>query len=201
MGDPDPQRRGVRRAGIEQGGELGERLVASAHALERHDLAVADRQDRLHVQQPSGPCRGAADASAAREVVERVEREQELVLFDSRSTGNSGSSSLSSRNAGDSGSPHRVRGRRLDDVVRELGLDRVDLIKADVEGAELLVLRGSTDTLSRFHPALVLEVVPRQLENMGASVDALESVIRSFGYAEGRWVDYKNKEYEFAGRR
>jgi FkbM family methyltransferase len=127
--------------------------------------------------------------------------EQELTLFDSRRTGNSGSSSLSSRNAGDAGRPYKVKGRRLDDVVRELALDRLDLIKADVEGAELLVLRGSVETLTRFRPALILEIVPRQLENLGASVTAVESMIRAFGYNEGQWVDYKNKQYVFSGKR
>jgi hypothetical protein len=76
----------------------------------------------------------------------------------------------------------------------------VDLIKADIEGAELLMLRGATDTLAQFHPPLILEIVPQQLENMGASVAELEAMLQSFGYGEGRWVDYKNKEYVFLAR-
>ena len=78
--DADPQRRRVRRARLEQRAELGERLLAAAHALQRHDLAVADRQDRLDVEQAAGERRRAADAPAAGEVLERVDREQQLVL-------------------------------------------------------------------------------------------------------------------------
>jgi FkbM family methyltransferase len=52
----------------------------------------------------------------------------------------------------------RVRTLRLDDVVREELLERVDLVKLDVEGAERLVLDGATETLARFHPMLLLEV-------------------------------------------
>jgi len=37
----------------------------------------------------------------------------------------------------------------LDDLVNELGLDKVDFIKVDAEGAELDVLRGGRDTLAR----------------------------------------------------
>ena len=59
--------------------ELGERLLVAAHALQRHDLAVADRQDRLHVQQVAGERGGAADAAALREVLERVHGEEQLV--------------------------------------------------------------------------------------------------------------------------
>lgn len=124
--------------------------------------------------------------------------EGELTLFDSRGTGNSGSSSLSAANAGGSGASYTVRARTLDDVVAEVGLARIDVIKADVEGAELLVLRGAATTLARFHPKLVLEVVPRQLASMGASVEVLESFLAQHGYTRQRWVDYKNKEYLFA---
>ena len=124
-----------------------------------------------------------------------TDREQQLTLFDARRTGNSGSSSLSAKNAGDDGTPYTVRGRALDDVVIELKLRRVDVIKADVEGAEMLVLSGAKGTLIQYHPRLILEIVPRQLENMGTSVRELEDLIRSLGYNRDRWIDYKNKEY------
>ena len=44
----------------------------------------------------------------------------------------------------------------IDDVVREEGLERVDCIKLDVEGAELDALRGAGDTIRRFRPRLVI---------------------------------------------
>ncbi len=51
-----------------------------------------------------------------------------------------------------------VRARRLDDVVGELKLGRVDFVKIDVEGAELEVLRGMRWILEHFKPGLVVEV-------------------------------------------
>ena len=124
-----------------------------------------------------------------------TDTEQMLTLFDATPGGNSGSSSLSQRNAGTISRPYVVRGRRIDDVVAELGLTRVDVFKADVEGAELLVLRGAAETLNRFHPKLILEVVPRQLANMNTSVAELESFIKTLGYNSTRAVDYKNREW------
>jgi len=46
----------------------------------------------------------------------------------------------------------------VDDVVRELGLSRVDLIKIDVEGAEIEVLQGLRCTLINFKPHVIVEV-------------------------------------------
>lgn len=44
----------------------------------------------------------------------------------------------------------------IDEVVREEGLERVDCIKLDVEGAELDALRGAEETIRRFRPKLVI---------------------------------------------
>lgn len=47
--------------------------------------------------------------------------------------------------------------RTLDSYVAQNNLDRLDLIKIDVEGAELLVLQGGQQTLDRFHPVIHFE--------------------------------------------
>jgi FkbM family methyltransferase len=48
-------------------------------------------------------------------------------------------------------------GLPLDELVADLGLHRVDLLKIDVEGAELEVLEGSKTVLQKFQPRLFLE--------------------------------------------
>lgn len=45
---------------------------------------------------------------------------------------------------------------RLDDWAREQSLDRVDVVKLDVEGSEAAALAGATRTLVRFKPRAVL---------------------------------------------
>jgi FkbM family methyltransferase len=59
---------------------------------------------------------------------------------------------------------------------------RVDVIKLDVEGAEVAVLRGATSTL-RSGVTVVCEVHPQQLEVLGSSVEELEGLVSSAGLA------------------
>ena len=44
----------------------------------------------------------------------------------------------------------------IDNLVRELKLERVDFIKMDIEGAEPKALAGARETLSRFRPRMAL---------------------------------------------
>ena len=52
--------------------------------------------------------------------------------------------------------PTRVRATTVDAIVASLNLDRVDFIKADIEGAERHAVRGATQTISRFQPRMAL---------------------------------------------
>jgi FkbM family methyltransferase len=52
---------------------------------------------------------------------------------------------------------YTVRAARLDDLLPP-DLGRIDLIKADVEGAEWLVFRGAGETIRRFKPPILLEL-------------------------------------------
>lgn len=128
-----------------------------------------------------------------------TDKEQMVRLYDSTSEGNSGASSLSMANADEArkGSlpSYVVRGRPIDAVVRELGLKRLDVIKVDVEGAEYLVLRGARETLQRFHPKIVMEVVPFQLANMNATVEELVLFLKELDYGPGKQLDDMDWEW------
>jgi methyltransferase FkbM-like protein len=60
----------------------------------------------------------------------------------------------------------RVGATRLDSWVRARGLDRLDLLKLDVEGAELAVLDGAEETLRRLKPLTVVECNPVALPRL-----------------------------------
>ena len=54
------------------------------------------------------------------------------------------------------GSTHQVRTLSIDDLVHHQKLDRVDLIKMDIEGSEADALKGAVRTISRFSPKLAI---------------------------------------------
>ncbi|HVW31245.1 MAG TPA: FkbM family methyltransferase [Acidimicrobiia bacterium] len=63
----------------------------------------------------------------------------------------------------------RVPSVRLDTWVGERKLDRLDLVKLDVEGAEPAVLDGAEETLRRFRPLLVVECNPVALPRVSGT--------------------------------
>lgn len=69
---------------------------------------------------------------------------------------------------------------RMDDVVNE----RVDLLKIDIEGAEVAALRGAGDLLSRPDaPTVICEVSEYSLRAMGSSKDELFDIMVGHGYS------------------
>ena len=57
-----------------------------------------------------------------------------------------------------------------------------DLIKIDVEGAEVRVLQGACEIMRRYRPVVFLSVHPDRIEAMGSSVEELGALIESLGY-------------------
>lgn len=119
--------------------------------------------------------------------------------------GNSGGSRLG-RATGDF-SVISVPTRRLDALLAERpDIDRIDFIKVDVEGHELQVLRGATETLSRFRPSLVLECGLEQAADRKALHDLLVALeydvigpIIPGGIIEASWADYRDQAGPLAG--
>ncbi len=80
---------------------------------------------------------------------------------------------------------HRCKVQRLDDYLHAAGIDRVDLVKIDVEGFESDVLAGAPKLLSRADaPIVAFEVNPECLKHRGLPLDAAQSVLVAAGYTE-----------------
>jgi len=73
----------------------------------------------------------------------------------------------------------RVPIMRLDEYLRRKGIERVDFIKMDVEGAELEVLRGAAFLLSRKpRPVWMVEVQDIRTEAFGYSAKDIVEFLR-----------------------
>ena len=70
----------------------------------------------------------------------------------------------------------------VDTIVEREGLDRIDLIKLDVDGFEVAVLRGAKKTLARLKPRFVMELQEYTLRERGYSLEELVSIFRDLGY-------------------
>ncbi|HEX4047180.1 MAG TPA: FkbM family methyltransferase, partial [Elusimicrobiota bacterium] len=66
--------------------------------------------------------------------------------------------------------------RTVDSLVRERGLERVDFLKIDIEGAVPAALRGAAETMRRFRPLIALE------RDSDAESEGLDELLKSRGY-------------------
>jgi hypothetical protein len=71
----------------------------------------------------------------------------------------------------------------LDEIIETFPGTRIDLIKIDVEGYELHVLRGSLQTLKRCRPVLFIELDDNNLRDQGDSAQSLVKYLEELGYS------------------
>jgi FkbM family methyltransferase len=71
----------------------------------------------------------------------------------------------------------------LDEYCARAGLDRIDFIRMDIEGAEQKALMGAKEVIDRDRPHVLLEIHPPMLEGrFGGSAEAVVEMFRSRGY-------------------
>lgn len=82
-------------------------------------------------------------------------------------------------------SNHEVEFQTIDSCVRAHKLDRVDMIKLDVEGAEIPALEGGSQTIGKSaRLVLVIEFNPTAIRASGHSADQFFRVLRDLGFTE-----------------
>lgn len=85
-----------------------------------------------------------------------------------------------------------ISGRSIDEIIDERSLPPVSLIKIDVQGAEMRVLRGARRTLVRDRPYLFVEIDDAALTKSGSSTREVSEFFSSLGYEclvhRGEWV-------------
>jgi FkbM family methyltransferase len=133
--------------------------AAKVVGLRGHVIAIEPDRDTLQKLRDNIRASGG-EAVVVVEPVAAYDSETTVPFYSAPNT-NTGERSLTLAAASQEGpikASYSVPARRLDDILKELGVTRVDALKIDVEGAEVHVLNGAVETLDRYRPEISLEI-------------------------------------------
>ncbi|MBI4575116.1 MAG: FkbM family methyltransferase [Planctomycetes bacterium] len=82
-----------------------------------------------------------------------------------------------------------VEGTTLDELLGPREVPRLDLVKVDVEGHELRVLRGAEGTLRAYRPHVIFEYNRRAWSNAGSELSDARRILAGLGYTLYRLGD------------
>ncbi|MEX2533538.1 MAG: FkbM family methyltransferase [Nitriliruptoraceae bacterium] len=77
----------------------------------------------------------------------------------------------------------------LDKWSAQAGVQHVDVVKIDVEGAEGAVLGGAFDLFQRSLPIVLVELEDRHLARFGTTAREVMEILTELGYQASVWVD------------
>ena len=81
-----------------------------------------------------------------------------------------------------SGITEKVKAIRLDDYLLNNEIRQVDLIKIDIEGAELFALKGMKTTLEQFKPIVLIEISPDVLDGTQFKSEEIYAFFEAINY-------------------
>lgn len=163
---------------IDIGGNVGMASLAAADAIGPDGRIIAFEPNpsvaAIHAQSIR---RNGLDAVWTLRNAAIAESEGTMTLF--VPTSNHGEASLATGFVGREGKEVTVAVTTASDLAE---LDRVDLVKIDVEGFELSVLKALRPMLNRHHPPVITELMDEHLSRAGTSSREVAELMAGLGY-------------------
>lgn len=87
-----------------------------------------------------------------------------------------------------------VNTQTLDRFIYEQNISKLDIVKIDVEGCELLVLEGMRDTIRKYRPTILIEVLDVNLNKASATKEDIFNFLWNEEYTAYKIIDGKTLE-------
>jgi FkbM family methyltransferase len=84
--------------------------------------------------------------------------------------------------------------KSLDSTFLQLGIDSIDVIKLDTEGAELNILRGGEGVLRKFKPTIVMEFTDANSTLFGYGKEEIIHLLKSYGYQHFNYLPGRDSD-------
>ena len=130
----------------------------------KENIAINKCQDKVHVEEM------AVDKEAG-----------SANFFIHQTVGGRGNTLVQNAKLGMTSSSYVVKVTSVDLFVKEKGIE-VDCIKIDAEGAELGVLKGAAETITKRKPFILLSIHPEPIQSRGDSITEIWDLLQQFGY-------------------
>ncbi|MCW8964856.1 MAG: FkbM family methyltransferase [Gammaproteobacteria bacterium] len=147
-----------------------------------HALFMSKHANKVLAFEPYGPVRQSLQEKLELNHISNVDiypvalgEKNESKQFFAPPEGNLGMGSFVEEFSNANRSDEKLDVRRGDDFFAELGIERADFIKLDVEGFEKEVLSGAQETLARLRPVVLFESSIR-LDNALHSMQEIEGI-------------------------
>jgi FkbM family methyltransferase len=82
-----------------------------------------------------------------------------------------------------------VVAQTIDEFVENEDIDKIDVLKIDIEGGEFRALKGAKNTIGKHRPSIMLGLNREALKSCGATVKELQEVLDGFNYRIYRIVE------------
>lgn len=115
----------------------------------------------------------------------------EMLYFSPRQAENV-STNMISKEKSDQYLGYSIPSVTLDRYSNDKNLNSIDVIKMDIEGAEIYAIDGMVDILEKFSPVVIMEIHPKQIKEFGLSEKHIFNIMRQQGYKAYTLPNHKN---------